>query len=109
LQEGDVAGGSILQGVLRAGFEIELRPGIVVTKQDGDGNTNIYSRIFLPFMPNRMICNLPLHPGGRIGLGDHMTVHIDPILTRADYVLVGQVLGLRDQLPDVHCENEISF
>ena len=44
--KGGVAGGSILQGVLRIGDEIEVRPGIVT--KDADGNMKcspIYSRI----------------------------------------------------------------
>ncbi|CAN0418722.1 unnamed protein product, partial [Phaeothamnion confervicola] len=43
-------------------------------------------------------------PGGLIGVG----TKVDPTLTRADR-LVGQVLGLRGQLPDVYTEVEISF
>lgn len=43
-------------------------------------------------------------PGGLIGVG----TRIDPTLTRADR-LVGQVLGLRDHLPDVFTEVEVSY
>ena len=43
-------------------------------------------------------------PGGLIGVG----TKIDPTLTRADR-LVGQVLGLKDNLPDVFIEVEISY
>ena len=48
--QGGVAGGSILQGVLRVGDEIEVRPGIVTKKEDGNGGTTvvcspIFSRI----------------------------------------------------------------
>jgi len=43
-------------------------------------------------------------PGGLIGVG----TKIDPTLTRADR-LVGQVLGLRDHLPDVFTDVEITF
>ena len=43
-------------------------------------------------------------PGGLIGVG----TKIDPTLTRADR-LVGQVLGLKDHLPDVFTEVEISY
>lgn len=43
-------------------------------------------------------------PGGLIGVG----TLIDPTLTRADR-LVGQVLGLRDNLPDVFTEIEVSY
>ena len=43
-------------------------------------------------------------PGGLIGVG----TKIDPTLTRADR-LVGQVLGLRDHLPEVFTEIEVSY
>jgi translation initiation factor 2 subunit 3 len=33
--KGGIAGGSILQGVLRVGDEIEIRPGVIETGSDG--------------------------------------------------------------------------
>lgn len=33
--KGGIAGGSILQGVLRVGDDIEIRPGIVESRPDG--------------------------------------------------------------------------
>ena len=39
--QGGVAGGSILQGVLRVGDEVEVRPGIVAKKDDGSGGTTV--------------------------------------------------------------------
>jgi len=101
--KGGVAGGSILQGVLKMGDEIEVRPGIV--KKDGEGTvtcTPIYSRVVSLFAESN-----PLQyavPGGLICVG----TRIDPTLTRADR-LVGQVLGLKAHLPDVFIEVEISF
>lgn len=101
--KGGVAGGSILQGILKIGDEIEVRPGIVT--KDGEGNmkcTPIYSRIMSLFAEQNDL-NYAV-PGGLIGVG----TKIDPTLTRADR-LVGQVLGLRDHLPDVFTEVEISY
>ena len=101
--KGGVAGGSILQGVLRIGDEIEVRPGIVT--KDSEGNmkcTPIYSRIISLFAEQNDLQYAV--PGGLIGVG----TKIDPTLTRADR-LVGQVLGLKDQLPDVFTEIEISY
>jgi len=102
--QGGVAGGSILQGVLRVGDEIEVRPGIV-TKNGPDGAMQccpIYSKIVsLHAEHNDLQYGVP---GGLIGVG----TKIDPTLTRADR-LVGQVLGLRGQLPDVFSEIEISY
>jgi translation initiation factor 2 subunit 3 len=105
--QGGVAGGSILQGVLRLNDEIEVRPGIVTKKEDADGNpvmvcSPIYSRISSLYAESNDLQFAV--PGGLIGVG----TRIDPTLTRADR-LVGQVLGLKGQLPDVFSEIEISY
>lgn len=102
--QGGVAGGSILQGVLRVGDEIELRPGIT-TKSEADNTvqcTPIYSRVVSLYAESNDLQFAV--PGGLIGVG----TRIDPTLTRADR-LVGQVLGLKGQLPDVFSEIEISY
>jgi translation initiation factor 2 subunit 3 len=104
--QGGVAGGSILQGVLRVGDEVEVRPGIV-TKSEKDGQTvmvcaPIYSKISTLYAESNDLQFAV--PGGLIGVG----TRIDPTLTRADR-LVGQVLGKRGQLPDVFSEIEISY
>ena len=101
--KGGVAGGSILQGVLRLEDEVEVRPGIVTKDAAGAVTaTPIYSRVAsLLAERNRLEYAVP---GGLIGVG----THIDPTLTRADR-LVGQVLGLKGRLPDVFIEVEISF
>ena len=101
--KGGVAGGSILQGVLKMGDEVEVRPGIV--KKDAQGTvscTPIYSKVVSLFAESNALQYAV--PGGLIGVG----THIDPTLTRADR-LVGQVLGLKAHLPDVFIEVEISF
>jgi len=100
---GGVAGGSILQGVLRVGDEIEVRPGIVT--KDAEGNMTcspILSRIMSLYAESNDLQYAV--PGGLIGVG----TKIDPTLTRADR-LVGQVLGLKDNLPEVFIEVEISY
>mmetsp|Transcript_21803 Transcript_21803/g.32666 ORF Transcript_21803/g.32666 Transcript_21803/m.32666 type:complete len:478 (-) Transcript_21803:167-1600(-) len=102
--QGGVAGGSILQGVLRVGDEIEVRPGIVSKGDSGDGAMRcspIYSKISSLYAESNDLQYAV--PGGLIGVG----TRIDPTLTRADR-LVGQVLGLKGQLPDVFAEIEIS-
>jgi translation initiation factor 2 subunit 3 len=126
--QGGVAGGSILQGLLRVGDEIEVRPGIVnklttpaaatattsTTSESGEGEssstpaaakvvcTPIYSRICSLYAEQNDLQYAV--PGGLIGVG----TRIDPTLTRADR-LVGQVLGLKGKLPDVFSEIEISY
>lgn len=116
--QGGVAGGSILQGVLRVGDEIEVRPGIVnklspstsgtQESSSNDGSSGkivcspIYSRIVSLYAEQNDLQYAV--PGGLIGVG----TRIDPTLTRADR-LVGQVLGLKGQLPAVFSEIEISY
>ena len=100
---GGVAGGSILQGVLKLGQEIEIRPGII--KRGAEGKVScvpLFSRIVSLFAEQNDLQYAA--PGGLIGVG----TLIDPTLTRADR-LVGQVLGLKGRLPDVFIEVEISF
>lgn len=100
---GGVAGGSILQGVLRLGDEIEVRPGIVT--KDASGRFTcvpIFSRVMSLYAEKNDLQYAV--PGGLIGVG----TRIDPTLTRADR-LVGQVLGLKGNLPAVYCEVEINF
>ncbi|GLC36847.1 Eukaryotic translation initiation factor 2 subunit 3 [Pleodorina starrii] len=101
--KGGVAGGSILQGVLRMGQEIEVRPGIIT--KDAEGRVKcipIFSRIVSLFAEQNELQFAV--PGGLIGVG----LTVDPTLTRADR-LVGQVLGQVGNLPDVYSELEINF
>ncbi|GMI40464.1 hypothetical protein TeGR_g10816 [Tetraparma gracilis] len=101
--QGGVAGGSVLQGVLRVGDEIELRPGIVTKADDGGVRCSpIFSRILTLYAEKNDLQYAV--PGGLIGVG----TKIDPTLTRADR-LVGQVLGLKGRLPDCFAEVEISY
>ncbi len=109
--QGGVAGGSILQGVLRVGDEIEVRPGIVTKKEvasssEGPSTVLVCSPIFSRISSLYAESNDLQYavPGGLIGVG----TRIDPTLTRADR-LVGQVLGLRGKLPEVFAEIEISY
>ena len=99
---GGVAGGSLLQGVLRVGDNVEIKPGIV-KKQDGKIQCNpILSRIVsLQAEDNDLLYAVP---GGLIGVG----MKVDPTLTRSDH-LTGHVLGRPGQLPNVLNEIEITF
>jgi translation initiation factor 2 subunit 3 len=100
---GGVAGGSIVQGVLRIGDEVEVRPGIM--KKDEKGLVKcipIRSRIVSLYAEENDLQFAV--PGGLIGVG----TKIDPTLCRADR-LVGQVLGEVGRLPEIFTELEINF
>lgn len=101
--KGGVAGGSIIQGILKVGDEIEVRPGIVA--KDAEGNVKcvpIFSKIVSLFAERNDLQYAV--PGGLIGVG----TKIDPTLCRGDR-LVGQVLGEVGKLPDIFTELEINF
>ncbi|KJE94009.1 translation initiation factor 2 gamma subunit [Capsaspora owczarzaki ATCC 30864] len=101
--KGGVAGGSILVGVLKAGQEIEVRPGIVAKNDEGRLKcTPIFSRVVSLFAEQNELQYAV--PGGLIGVG----TKIDPTLCRADR-LVGQVLGSVGALPEIYTELEISY
>eukprot|EP00005_Dracoamoeba_jomungandri_P003091 CAMPEP_0174260652 /NCGR_PEP_ID=MMETSP0439-20130205/10174_1 /TAXON_ID=0 /ORGANISM="Stereomyxa ramosa, Strain Chinc5" /LENGTH=480 /DNA_ID=CAMNT_0015344941 /DNA_START=11 /DNA_END=1453 /DNA_ORIENTATION=- len=100
---GGVAGGSIIQGVLKIGDEIEVRPGIVAKDAHGDVKcVPIFSKIVSLFAERNDLQYAV--PGGLIGVG----TKIDPTLCRGDR-LVGQVLGEVGKLPDIFVELEINF
>jgi len=101
--KGGIAGGSIIQGVLKVGDEIEVRPGIITKDKAGRIQcAPIRSQIVSLHAENNDLKFAV--PGGLIGVG----TKIDPTLTRADR-LVGQVLGHTGQLPSIFTELEISF
>lgn len=86
--KGGIAGGSILQGVLKVGDEIEIRPGVVETGSDGQMRCKpLKSRVVSLFAENNPL--LYAIPGGLIGMG----TNLDPSLTIADS-LVGNLIGL---------------
>ncbi|KAI3637214.1 hypothetical protein MIR68_004920 [Amoeboaphelidium protococcarum] len=101
--KGGVAGGSILQGCLKLGDEIEVRPGIVSKDSEGKFRVRpILSRIVsLHTEQNHLQFAVP---GGLIGVG----TQIDPTVCRSDR-LVGQVLGARGTLPEIYTELEITY
>ncbi|MEX2703691.1 MAG: translation initiation factor IF-2 subunit gamma [Candidatus Freyrarchaeum guaymaensis] len=91
--KGGVIGGSIIQGKVRVGDEIEIRPGLRVE----EGGKVRYEPLYSEVMSIRAGENVELEeakPGGLIGLG----TKLDPSLTKADG-LVGSVAGQPGTLP----------
>eukprot|EP01061_Rhynchopus_euleeides_P004515 TRINITY_DN1376_c0_g1_i2.p1 TRINITY_DN1376_c0_g1~~TRINITY_DN1376_c0_g1_i2.p1 ORF type:complete len:473 (+),score=190.27 TRINITY_DN1376_c0_g1_i2:181-1599(+) len=100
---GGVAGGSILCGVIKKDQEIEVRPGLRTKMADGTFQCKpIRSKVLSLFAEKNQLEYAV--PGGLIGIG----TKIDPTLTRADR-LVGQVVGVPGELPEIYSEVEISF
>ncbi|MDI6819934.1 MAG: translation initiation factor IF-2 subunit gamma [Candidatus Hodarchaeaceae archaeon] len=91
---GGVIGGSLLQGRLRVGDEIEVRPGIQVTKEGKTRWQPLRSEIASLQAGGEFLDEAV--PGGLVGIG----TKLDPSLTKADY-LAGAVVGEPDTLPPV--------
>ncbi|MBW0488970.1 hypothetical protein O181_028685 [Austropuccinia psidii MF-1] len=101
--KGGVAGGSLLQGVLRLGQEIEVRPGVVTKDSEGKIHCKPIRSKIVTLLAERNELRFAV-PGGLIGVG----TKIDPQLCRADR-LVGQVLGAVGKLPKIFTEIEINY
>lgn len=101
--KGGVAGGSIMQGVLRVGDAIEVRPGISFRDTNGKMTCSPIVSVIRSMHAEQNDLQFAV-PGGLIGVG----TKIDPTLTRADR-LVGHVLGAKGHLPEVYCELEVNF
>jgi translation initiation factor 2 subunit 3 len=101
--KGGVVGGTLLQGVLRLGDEVEIRPGLVTKGKDGSWTASpIRTKILSLFSEeNRLQYAVP---GGLVGVG----TGVDPAHSRGDR-LAGHVLGIPGDLPDVLAELDLNF
>jgi len=91
---GGVLGGSIIQGKLKVGDEIEISPGIRVERMGKVKYESLYTTIV-----SLKAGEVPVKeakPGGLVGIG----TLLDPSLTKADS-LVGNVIGRPGTLPPV--------
>ena len=85
------------------GDEIEIRPGVIETSAEGKMTCKpLRTKIVSLFAEQNSL--LYAIPGGLIGVG----TNLDPSLTIADS-LVGNLIGLPGQLPDVFVEIEIEY
>ena len=90
--KGGVVGGSIVQGMLKVGDEIEIAPGAKTEKGFEPIRAKVVS--LLSGSGNSLQEG---HPGGLIGVG----TELDPASTRADR-LVGNVVGKVGKMPKTH-------
>lgn len=88
--KGGVIGGSILQGVLRVGEEIEIAPGI----EEGGKYHPLITKITSLSIKEGLLEEA--HPGGLVGVG----TLLDPSLTKADK-LIGNIAGKVGTLPPI--------
>ncbi len=89
--KGGVIGGSLLQGRLRVGDEIEIKPGIY------NERSNKYESIITKIVSLSTSAGLvdEVRPGGLIAIG----TQIDPAFTKSDS-MIGNIIGKPGQLPE---------
>lgn len=97
---GGVMGGSLKQGNLSVGNEIEIRPGRKVEEHGKEHYESIFTTISSILTGGEIVEEAG--PGGLLGVGTSM----DPSLTKAD-ALAGSVVGRADLLPPVWNELEL--
>ena len=91
--QGGVVGGSIIEGTLNVGDEIEIRPGTKVQDKKARWEP-IVTAVTSLMSGGRSVKSVG--PGGLVGIG----TDLDPFLTKSDS-LVGNMLGPPGKLPDV--------
>jgi len=91
---GGVIGGSLLRGKFGVGDDVEIRPGIQLTREGRTGWQHLTSKIVSLQAGGEPVEEAV--PGGLIGVG----TKLDPSLTKADY-LAGTVAGAPGSLPPV--------
>jgi translation initiation factor 2 subunit 3 len=100
---GGVIGGSILQGVLKIGEEIEISPGVKISEGGKEKYLPLFTKV-TSLSAGKQIRLKEAKPGGLIGVG----TLLDPSLTKADG-LVGRVLGKPGTLPAIWDQVTIHF
>ncbi len=91
---GGVLGGSLMQGRLRVGDEVEISPGRQVTLGNKTEWKNISTQV--RSLHSGGASRKEVRPGGLIAIG----TNLDPVLTKADG-LVGRVVGKPETLPEI--------
>ncbi|MEW6722678.1 MAG: translation initiation factor IF-2 subunit gamma, partial [Candidatus Micrarchaeota archaeon] len=89
--KGGILGGSIVQGVLKIGDEIEIKPGI--TKKEGGKPVPVVCKVQNLMEESEHLDSASA--GGLVAIG----TTLDPSLTKSDS-LVGSVVGRKGRVPD---------
>ncbi len=91
---GGVIGGAIVQGKVKVGENIEIKPGIRIEREGETTYQPLVTKVISLKAGNSSLKEA--YPGGLIGIGTRM----DPSITKADG-LVGNVAGAKGTLPPV--------
>lgn len=100
--QGGVLGGTIMQGTLKVGMDVEIRPGFVVRNGGTLQAIPIHTKVIS--IQNGSTSLGIAAPGGNVGV----QTTIDPSLTK-DNLMVGALVGVPDTLPPVFNEALISY
>lgn len=99
---GGVLGGALLQGKLKIGDEIEIRPGRIVEQQNQLISKPIKTKIIDIISGGKSYKEIT--PGGSMGI----LTNLDPSVVKSDS-LVGSAVGLPDSLPEVLYEVKLNI
>lgn len=97
---GGVIGGSLLQGALRIGDELEILPGYLEKKGDRIAHEPLHTEVIS--LNSQTLRLEEAHSGGLLGV----QTDLDPALTKADG-MVGNVTGKPGTLPEVRYDLEM--
>lgn len=100
--KGGVLGGTLKKGRLKIGDEIEIKPGIIMKKENQIIYEPIKSRIISIYKGSHPVS--VAEPGGSLAI----ETELDPILTKADN-LAGCITGLSENLPEITSNIKIMF
>ncbi len=92
--KGGVLGGSLVQGVLKVGDEIEIAPGLQLNKGNKQVWENVFSEVSSLMAGSSSYDKII--PGGLSAVG----TYLDPFLTKNDS-LTGRILGKAGKVPSV--------
>ncbi|MBI5046541.1 translation initiation factor IF-2 subunit gamma [Candidatus Micrarchaeota archaeon] len=88
---GGVLGGSVVQGIVKVGDEVEIKPGVV--RKEGGKPVPLVCKVNSLMEENEKLESA--NPGGLVAIG----TTLDPSLTKSD-ALVGAVVGRKGEVPD---------
>ncbi|MBN1377324.1 translation initiation factor IF-2 subunit gamma [Candidatus Woesearchaeota archaeon] len=93
--KGGVLGGVLVQGKLKTGDEIEIRPGIITEEKNKMVAKPLKTEIVSIISGGKSLNSVK--PGGSLGI----LTKLDPFIVGNDK-LIGNIIGLPDKLPPVH-------
>jgi len=100
--KGGVLGGSLIQGMLKVGDEIEIAPGISKKIKDKEATEPLVLKVSALMAGNQSVQEA--HPGGLIGIA----TGLDPAVAKSDR-LVGNLIGKKGTLPPVLSEITLDY